>query len=62
MTDGRRDMCDRIWERGPYRAQTKLKLRLKTPVKVNSVKKHFYIMTKNYLFPIFSPNLKSNHY
>ena len=48
-------------EKGPYRAKTKLKLRVDTPVRVNLVKKSCSI-TKNYLFPIFSPNLKSNSY
>ena len=46
-----------------YCAKTKLKLRLKTPVRVNPVtKKSFYSMTTNYPFPIFSPKLKSNLY
>ena len=56
-------ICERIWEKGPYGAKTKLKLRLKIPLRVNPVPKSlFYSMTKNYPFPIFSPNLKSNRY
>ena len=50
------DICERIWEKGPNRAKTKLKLRVYTPVRVNLVKIFFCSMTKNYLFPIFSPN------
>ena len=53
-------ICDQIWEKGPYRAKTKLKLRFEIPLRVNPVQKTS--MTKNYPFPIFSPNLKSNHY
>ena len=56
-------ICERIWEKGPYGAKTKLKLRLEIPLSVNPVpKSFFYSMTNNYPFPIFSPNLKSNRY
>ena len=48
-------ICDRIWEKA-------LKLRLEI-LRVNQDQKSFFFsMTKNYPFPIFSPNLKSNHY
>ena len=58
-----KNICERIWEKGPYGAKTKLKLRLEIPLRVNPVpKSFFYSMTKNYPFPIFSPNLKSNRY
>ena len=56
-----RVICERIWEKGPYGAKTKLKLRLEIPLRVNPFPKSFFdSMTKNYPFPIFSPNLKSN--
>ena len=35
--------CERIWEKGLYRAKTKLKLRVDTPVMVNPVKKLFVV-------------------
>ena len=54
--------CERIWEKGLYRAKTKLKLRLGVPLRVNQVKKISFSITKNYPFPIFLPNLKSNLY
>ena len=37
-------ICELIWEKGPYRAKTKLKLRVDTPVKVNLVKKIFFVV------------------
>ena len=49
-------------EKGPYRAKTKLKLRLVIPLRVNQVKTIFFCIQKNYSFPIVSPNLKSNRY
>ena len=55
-------ICERIWEKGPYRAKNKLKLWLEIPLRVNAVPTFFFSMTKNYPFPIFSPNLKSNSY
>ena len=46
-------ICERMWEKGPYRAKTKLKIRVDTLVRVNPVKTVFFVMTKNYLFPVF---------
>ena len=37
-------ICERIWEKGPYRAKTKLKIRVDTPVRVNPVKKVFFVV------------------
>ena len=35
--------CQRIWEKGPYRAKTKLKLRLEIPFRINPALKSFFI-------------------
>ena len=35
-------ICDQIWEKGPYGAKTKLKLRLEIPLQVNPVQKRFF--------------------
>ena len=37
--------CDRIWDKGPYPAKSKLMLRGDTPVRVNPVKKVFFLST-----------------
>ena len=35
-------ICEGIWEKGPYRAKTKLNLLVETPVRVNPVQKVFF--------------------
>ena len=37
-------ICERIWEKGPYRTKTKLKIRVNTPVRVNPVKNVFFVV------------------